>query len=141
MRSKYKPTLCEWTGSGPVYLPILKQGGDSNTISVVNGIKDALSKLVDVPKQLVAKVVFDQSVFVKVAIENLLHEGAIGLVLTGVMVLLFLGSMRRHGCCFHLDSPFRSGSIHGHQRVRGCGGTVNTMVLGGLALAFFPLDR
>src|ERR1700733_1855992 len=80
-------------GQRSVYLPILKQGGDTNTIAVVNGIRDALSHLVDIPKQLVAKVVFDQSAFVKVAIENLLHEGAIGLVLTGLMVLLFLGSM------------------------------------------------
>src|ERR1700746_2025315 len=64
-------------GQRSVYLPILKQGGDSNTIAVVDGIRNALSKLVDVPKQLVAKVVFDQSAFVKMAIENLLHEGAI----------------------------------------------------------------
>src|ERR1700694_2900534 len=47
-------------GQPSVYLPILKQGGDTNTISVVNGIKDAVGKLTDVPKQLVAKVVFDQ---------------------------------------------------------------------------------
>ena len=42
----------------------------------------AIANLVDVPKKLVTKVVFDQSVFVKTAIENLLHEGGIGLVLT-----------------------------------------------------------
>ena len=65
-------------GQRSVYLPILKQGGDSNTIAVVSGIKDALSNWLMFPKQLVTKVVFDQSVFVKVAIENLLHEGAIG---------------------------------------------------------------
>jgi multidrug efflux pump subunit AcrB len=87
-------------GQRSVYLPILKQGGDTNTIAVVNGIKDALSNLVDIPKQLVTKVVFDQSVFVKVAIENLLHEGTIGLILTGLMVLLFLGSMRATAAVF-----------------------------------------
>src|SRR5215470_1583901 len=59
-------------GQRSVYLPILKQGGDSNTIAVVSGVKGALKDLVDVPKQLVAKVVFDQSEFVKMAIENLL---------------------------------------------------------------------
>ena len=73
---------------------MLKQGGDANTISVVNGIKNAVAHLLDVPKQLVTKVVFDQSVFVKNAIENLIHEGAIGLILTGAMILIFLGSMR-----------------------------------------------
>src|SRR5882762_10778133 len=59
-------------GQPSVYLPILKQGGDTNTISVVDGIKDALKHLVDIPKQLVTHVVFDQSVFVKTAIETLL---------------------------------------------------------------------
>src|SRR5712672_4480984 len=81
-------------GQPSVYLPILKQGGDTNTISVVDGIKDALKNLVDVPKQLVTRAVFDQSIFVETAIENLMHEGAIGLVLTGLMILLFLGSLR-----------------------------------------------
>src|SRR5271156_1217858 len=55
-----------------VYLPVLKLGGDANTISVVNGIKQRITELVDVPKQLIPEVVFDQSVFVKAAIENLI---------------------------------------------------------------------
>src|ERR1700690_1832316 len=65
-------------GQRSVSFPILKWGGDSNTIAVVEGVRDALSHLVDIPQQLVAKVVFDQSAFVKAAIENLFHEGAIG---------------------------------------------------------------
>ena len=81
-------------GQRSVYLPVLKQGGDTNTIAVVDGVKKAIAGLTDVPKQLVANVVFDQSLFVKKAIENLLHEGGIGLVLTAVMILLFLGSVR-----------------------------------------------
>ena len=44
-----------------VYLPVLKQGGEANTIAVVNGVKEVVSKLLDVPKQLVTQVVFDQS--------------------------------------------------------------------------------
>src|ERR1700741_1058592 len=68
-------------GQPSVYLPILKQGGDTNTIAVVDGIKDALKTLVDVPKQLNTRVVFDQSIFVRTAIVNLVHEGGIGLVL------------------------------------------------------------
>ncbi|PYX68395.1 MAG: AcrB/AcrD/AcrF family protein [Acidobacteria bacterium] len=123
-------------GQRSVYLPILKQGGDSNTIAVVNGIRDALAKLVDVPKQLVAKVVFDQSAFVKMAIENLLHEGAIGLVLTGLMVLLFLGSMRATAAVF-LSIPLSA--LAAFMAISAGGGTVNTMVLGGLALAFSRL--
>ena len=123
-------------GQRSVYLPMLKQGGDSNTIAVVNGIRDAISKLVDIPKQLVAKVVFDQSAFVKMAIENLLHEGAIGLVLTGLMVLMFLGSMRATAAVF-LSIPLSA--LAAFMAISAGGGTVNTMVLGGLALAFSRL--
>ena len=99
-------------GQPSVYLPVLKQGGDANTIAVVDGIKAAVGHLLDVPKQLVTKVVFDQSVFVRTAIENLIHEGAIGLVLTGLMILIFLGSMRatRRGVSFH--SPFGVGGVY-----------------------------
>src|SRR6266496_3364589 len=75
-------------GQRSVYLPVLKQGGDANTIAVVSGIKDRVAHLVDVPQQLLARVLFDQSVFVKSAIENLVHEGAIGLILTGLMILV-----------------------------------------------------
>src|SRR5215470_10407732 len=52
-----------------VYIPVLKQGGDANTIAVVNGVRRVMSNLLDVPKQLVKEVVFDQSVFVRTAIE------------------------------------------------------------------------
>jgi hydrophobic/amphiphilic exporter-1 (mainly G- bacteria), HAE1 family len=123
-------------GQPSVYLPILKQGGDTNTISVVNGIQEAVSGLTGVPKQLVAKVVFDQSVFVKKAIDNLLHEGAIGLVLTGLMILLFLGSMRATAAVF-LSIPLSV--FAAFLAISASGGTVNTMVLGGLALAFSRL--
>src|SRR5581483_2977291 len=81
-------------GQRSVYLPIMKQGGDTNTIQVVNGVRDLLPKLFDIPKQLVTNVVFDQSVFVKEAIKTLIHEGALGLLLTSIMILIFLGSFR-----------------------------------------------
>src|SRR5260370_23194509 len=81
-------------GQRSVYIPVLKQDGDTNTIAVVNGVQERLKQLVDVPPQLQSKVVFDQSKFVKSAIETLLHEGAIGLFLTSVMILVFLGSIR-----------------------------------------------
>src|SRR5262249_38737814 len=81
-------------GQKSVYIPILKQGGDSNTIAIVNGVKEAIKDLVDIPKILRTAVVFDQSIFVKVALKNLLKEGGIGLLLTALMILLFLGSPR-----------------------------------------------
>ena len=123
-------------GQPSVYLPILKQGGDTNTIAVVDGIQNALKHLVDIPTQLKAKVVFDQSIFVKTAIDNLIHEGAIGLILTGVMILLFLGSVRATAAVF-LSIPLSA--LAAFLALGATGGTVNTMVLGGLALAFSRL--
>lgn len=123
-------------GQKSVYLPVLRQGGDTNTISVVDGVRSAIAKLTDVPKNLVANVVFDQSVFVRKAIENLLDEGAIGLVLTGLMILLFLGSMRATAAVF-LSIPLSA--LAAFLAISAGGGTVNTMVLGGLALAFSRL--
>ncbi|MCC6368884.1 MAG: efflux RND transporter permease subunit [Bryobacterales bacterium] len=116
-----------------VYLPILKQGGNTNTIQVVDGIRSMLPKLLDIPPQLSRKVVFDQSAFVKEAIKTLLHEGFIGLVLTSLMILIFLGSLRATVAVF-LSIPLSA--LATFVVLYLFGGTVNTMILGGLALAF-----
>ncbi len=123
-------------GQPSVYLPVFKQGGDSNTISIVNGVKSAITDLLDVPKTLVTKVVFDQSVFVKTAIENLLHEGAIGLCLTGMMILVFLGNVRATGAVF-LSIPLSA--MAAFMVLSFGGNSINSMILGGLALAFSRL--
>jgi len=123
-------------GQRSAYQPVLKQGGDANTIAIVNGVRETLKKLVDVPKKLVTQVVFDQSRFVKNAVENLLHEGAIGLVLTGLLIFLFLGSMRATVAVF-LSIPLSA--LATFIGLALAGGTVNTMILGGLALAFSRL--
>ncbi|MGH7981184.1 MAG: efflux RND transporter permease subunit, partial [Limisphaerales bacterium] len=123
-------------GQPSVYLPVLKQGGGANTIAVVNGIKKAVSHLLETPKQLVTKVVFDQSVFVRNAIENLVHEGLIGLLLTGVMILIFLGSMRATLAVF-LSIPLSA--LAAFIALQMGGSTINAMILGGLALAFSRL--
>ncbi len=123
-------------GQRSVYTPVLKQGGDTNTIAVVDGVKAALGKLVDVPKQLLTSVVFDQSVFVKTAIETLLHEGAIGLFLTSLMILIFLGSMRATLAVF-FSIPLSA--LAAFIALSLGGNSINSMVLGGLALAFSRL--
>src|SRR5580765_257433 len=114
-------------GKRSVYTPVLKQGGDTNTIQVVDGVRAVVKNLVDVPKQLVTNVVFDQSRFVKTAIQTLLDEGALGLFLTSVMILMFLGSMRATvAVLFSIPlsalATFLALSLGG--------GTVNSMVLG-----------
>jgi multidrug efflux pump subunit AcrB len=123
-------------GQRSVYLPILKQGGNSNTISIVDGIRVKLKDLLDVPKTLVTRVVFDQSVFVKTAIKNLSTEGGIGLLLTAVMILIFLGSVRAT-LAVMLSIPLSA--LAAFLAINAGGGTINSMVLGGLALAFSRL--
>jgi multidrug efflux pump subunit AcrB len=120
-------------GQKSAYIPIMKSGGDSNTIQVVDDIRTLTQHLFDLPKQLTTDIVFDQSAFVRQALSTVLHEGLMGLALTSIMILVFLGSMRATGavllsipisalaalvCLYMLDS------------------TINTMILGGLALAF-----
>ena len=123
-------------GQPSVYLPVMKQGGDTNTIEVVNGIKAALGHLFDVPKELITEVVFDQSLFVKTAIETLVHEGVIGLLLTSIMILIFLGSMRATLAVF-FSIPLSA--LAAAIALSIGGGSINSMVLGGLALAFSRL--
>jgi hydrophobic/amphiphilic exporter-1 (mainly G- bacteria), HAE1 family len=123
-------------GQHSVYLPILKQGGGSNTIAVVDGIRKDLKNLFDVPKSLVASVIFDQSVFVKTAIANLGSEGGIGIVLTAMMILIFLGSMRATAAVL-LSIPLSA--LAAFIILNSMDATINAMVLGGLALAFSRL--
>ena len=123
-------------GQKSVYLPVLKQGGDTNTIAVVDGIKAAVENLFDVPRELVTRVVFDQSLFVKNAIATLLQGGAIGLFLTSVMILIFLGSLRATVAVL-LSIPLSALATFIALSIGGS--SINTMVLGGVALAFSRL--
>jgi multidrug efflux pump subunit AcrB len=123
-------------GQRSVYVPVFKQGGNSNTITIVNGMKDAIRHLVDIPSSLKTAVVFDQSLFVKLALKQLVNEAVIGLVLTGLMILLFLGSPRATVAVM-LSVPLSAVACLLMTNV--LGGTINTMILGGLALAFSRL--
>jgi HAE1 family hydrophobic/amphiphilic exporter-1 len=123
-------------GQKSVYVPILKQGGDTNTIAVVNGIRKAIKTLRDIPAELKTHVVFDQSIFVKEAISTVLREGGVGLLLTAVMILIFLGNLRATAAVF-LSIPL---SVMIAFFILHLGGrSVDSMVLSGLALAFSRL--
>jgi multidrug efflux pump subunit AcrB len=123
-------------GQRSVYIPVLKQGGDSNTITIVNGMKEAIKDLVDIPASLKTAVVFDQSLFVKGAIKNLLKEAGIGLFLTGIMILVFLGNSR---ATFAVLLSIPLSALVCLLVMKAMGGSINTMLLGGLALAFSRL--
>ena len=123
-------------GQRSVYVPVFKQGGDSNTITIVDGMKAAIKHLVDIPASLKTAVVFDQSVFVKLAIENVIKEATIGLVLTGIMILVFLGSPR---ATFAVLLSIPLSMLVCLLITNSMGGSINTMILGGLALVFSRL--
>ncbi len=123
-------------GQKSVYLPILRQGGNSNTILIVNGVRDRVKKLLDVPKRLVATVAFDQSQYVKIAVANVLREGGMGLGLTAIMILVFLGSLRGTISVL-LSIPISC--LAAFLLLNAFGSSINTMVLGGLALVLSRL--
>ena len=120
-------------GQKSAYIPIMKQGGDTNTVQVVNDVRELREHLFDIPKQLVTSIVFDQSVFVKEALKTVLHEGVIGLALTSLMILIFLGSMR---ATFAVLLSIPISAVATFVVLYLMGSTINTMILGGLALAF-----
>ncbi len=137
-KDSYAPqyNLVRIDGQRSVYLPVLKQGGDSNTIAIVDGTREVLKHLFDVPKSLVNRAIFDQSKFVKTAIGTLLHEGGIGLFLTCLMILVFLGSFRATlAVCFSIPLSVLTTML----ALQLSGGSINSMVLGGLALALSRL--
>src|SRR5271168_2609809 len=119
-------------GRRSVLLSIIKNG-NASTLAVVNGVKGALvTSRAAAPPGMVIKELFDQSVFVKASIEGLLKEGAIAAVLTALMILLFLGSWRST-LVVMVSIPL---SILSSLIVLYfLGETINTMTLGGLALA------
>ena len=123
-------------GQKSVYLPILRQGGNSNTIQIVNGIRERVKNLLDIPKSLIANVVFDQSQYVKIAVANVLREGTIGLGLTALMILVFLGSLRGTISVL-LSIPISC--LAAFLLLNAFGSSINTMVLGGLALVLSRL--
>ncbi len=120
-------------GQKSAYIPIMKQGGDTNTVQVVDDVRTLTQHLFDLPKQLTTAIAFDQSVFVKQALDTVLHEGIIGLALTSIMILIFLGSMR---ATFAVLLSIPISALATFVILYMLGSTVNTMILGGLALAF-----
>ncbi len=123
-------------GQRSVYVAIQKQGGDTNTIEVVNGIRNTIKTLRDIPAQLKTHVVFDQSLFVKGAISTVLREGGIGVFLTAIMIWVFLGSFRATAAVF-LSIPLSV--MITFFILHTAGRTIDSMVLSGLALAFSRL--
>ncbi len=115
-----------------VLLTVIKNGYAS-TIDVVNGVKAALPTIrAAAPPGMDIKEMFDQSVFVSNAIEGVLREGAIAAGLTALMILIFLGSWRST-LIVMISIPLSI--LTSIAVLSALGETINTMTLGGLALA------
>ena len=119
-------------GKRSVLLTIIKNG-DASTLDVVNRVKAALPEIKKAaPPGMNIDLLFDQSVFVQSAIQSVLREGAIAAALTALMILIFLGSWRST-LVVMVSIPLSI--LTSIAVLSALGQTINTMTLGGLALA------
>jgi multidrug efflux pump subunit AcrB len=119
-------------GRRSVYLSIAKSA-DASTWEVVQNLKKALPKMqAQLPEDVKLSYEFDQSTYVINSVKSLLTEGAIGAVLTGLMVLMFLGDPRG-ALIVILTIP--TSIIASVLFLNLFGQTINIMTLSGLALA------
>ncbi|HLH52622.1 MAG TPA: efflux RND transporter permease subunit [Verrucomicrobiae bacterium] len=119
-------------GRRTVYIPVTKRA-DASTLSVVKLVKGNLAKFQSVvPSDVKVGYDFDQSPVVRGAMKNLVEEGALGAILTGLMVLLFLRDWRT-ALIVVLNIPVSI--LAATFALWLSGGSMNLMTLGGLALA------
>jgi multidrug efflux pump subunit AcrB len=119
-------------GRRTVYIPVTKRS-DASTLDVVNRVKAELPRFQSlVPEDIKVSFEFDQSTIVKNSIRGLVFEGALGALLTGLMVLLFLRDARS-ALIVVTTIPFAI--LAGVVGLWLAGQTINIMTLGGLALA------
>ena len=119
-------------GERGVLVSILKNGGAS-TLDVVAALKALMPEAAkSLPPEVNITPLFDQSVFVRAAIEGLVHEAIIAACLTAIMILVFLGNWRST-CIIAVSIPLSI--LSSILCLYAIGQTINIMTLGGLALA------
>ncbi|HLS30746.1 MAG TPA: efflux RND transporter permease subunit [Flavobacteriaceae bacterium] len=119
-------------GERTVYLPVIKKASAS-TLSAINNLKNNMPMLRDnLPEDVKMDFVFDQSSYIENALTNLMSEGILGAILTGLMVLLFLGD-RRGALIVILTIPISL--LSAVIMLYLMGQTINIMTLSGLALS------
>ena len=130
--SSFQTNVVRQDGHHGVLISVLKNG-TASTLDVVKGIRELLPKVALLaPANLKVTPLSDQSVFVRAAVSGVIREAIIAATLTGIMILLFLGSWRST-LIIAVSIPL---SILTSVLVLGfIGETINTMTLGGLALA------
>ncbi len=130
--SAFQTNIVRQDGHRGVLITVLK-AGNASTLSVVKGIRGLLPRVLQiVPPNLKITPLSDQSVFVRAAVSGVIREAIIAAALTALMILLFLGSWRST-IIIAISIPL---SILSSVIVLSLvGETINTMTLGGLALA------
>jgi len=119
-------------GRRTVYIPVTKRA-NASTLSVIDEIKAAIPDLKKlIPPDIDIRLDFDQSPYVRNSLRGLLFEAALGALLTGVMVLLFLRDWRS-SIIVVINIPFAI--LSSVVLLWAAGQTINVMTLGGLALA------
>jgi multidrug efflux pump subunit AcrB len=119
-------------GKRAVYLAILKHA-DASTLAVVDATRAALPEIqAAAPNGLELKLDFDQSVFVRAAVENVVREAIISSILVSVLILVFLGSWRN---TVIVSASIPLSVFAGIIGLFLTGNSINLMTLGGLALA------
>ena len=119
-------------GRRQVYIPIYRQPG-ANTIAVVDGIKETIGYLLErLPKGINLNVVLDQSIYVRRAIASLEREAVLGAALAGLMIWVFIGSVRS---TFVIMLSVPLSVMAAIACLFFTGDSLNAMTLGGLTLA------
>ncbi|HEY6838122.1 MAG TPA: efflux RND transporter permease subunit, partial [Geobacteraceae bacterium] len=119
-------------GRRAAYLAILKHA-DASTLAVVDATRDALPSIKEVaPQGLDLKIDFDQSLFVRGAIEGVVREALLGSALVSLMILFFLGSWRS---MIVVSTSIPLAIFTAVIAMNLTGQSINIMTLGGLALA------
>jgi multidrug efflux pump subunit AcrB len=119
-------------GRRTVYIPVTKRS-DASTLAVIQRVKAALPAMRNAaPEDVDIRLEFDQSRYVVSAIRNLVTEGLLGAVLTGLMVLLFLRDWRS---ALIVITTIPAALLAAVVWLWVAGQTINIMTLGGLALA------
>jgi multidrug efflux pump subunit AcrB len=114
-------------------LMVILKNGDASTLDIISGIKKSLPTIAaGLPENLKIHPLSDQSIFVKASIYGVIREGAIAACLTGLMILLFLGSWRST-LIIAVSIPLSI--LTSLIVLSALGETINIMTLGGLALA------
>ncbi len=122
-------------GREATYIPITRQEG-ANTLEVTDGIRAKLSKLTEIPANTTVKFLYDQSLYIRQAIANLQKEGLLGAGLAGLMIFLFLRSIKA-ALVVALAIPLSLTAALVALYLTGQ--SVNIMTLGGLALVIGTL--